>query len=238
MKIDLYNDILSYDKTRIAALVDPDKFTIDDLEKLAIAVEECGICFIMVGGSLVSGSVDEAVETLQKYCNLPIVLFPGSLLQISTKADALLMLSLISGRNAEYLIGNHVVAAPILQKSNLEIIPTGYMLIENGKSTSVEYMSNTKPIPEDKIDIAVSTAIAGEMLGLKMIYLEAGSGAIKHVPTEMVAQVKKNINIPLIVGGGIRSKQQMVEISEAGADIIVIGSILEKSLDYLKTLII
>ncbi len=234
----LYNSILDYKKTRIAALVDPDKFSKEDLPIVAQTVEKFGLCFIMVGGSFVSSSVDETVAILKQSCNLPIVLFPGSLLQVTNKADALFMLSLISGRNAEYLIGNHVVAAPFLRSSNLEIIPTGYMLIENGKTTSVEYMSNTMPIPEDKIDIAVATAMAGEMLGHKMIYLEAGSGALKHVPTQMIAEIKKKINIPLIVGGGIRSRQQIEEVSKAGADIIVIGSILEKSLDYLQSLII
>ena len=234
----IYDNILGYGKTRIAALVDPDKFKKEDLLVTARIVEDCGVCFIMVGGSFVSSSVEETVTILKENCSLPIVLFPGSLLQVTDKADALFMLSLISGRNAEYLIGNHVVAAPFLKKSNLEIIPTGYMLIENGKTTSVQYMSNTMPIPEDKIDIAVATAVAGEMLGHKMIYLEAGSGALKHVPTQMIKEIKKNISVPLIVGGGIRSRQQIIEVSDAGADIIVIGSVIEKSLDNLKSLII
>jgi putative glycerol-1-phosphate prenyltransferase len=191
----------------------------------------------MVGGSLVSDSIDYCIDEIKKNSKLPVVLFPGSLLQISNKADAILLLSLISGRNPEYLIGNHVIASPILRKSKLEILPTGYMLVESGKVTSVQYISNTCPIPADKLDIAVATAVAGEMLGFKLIYLEAGSGAIQHVPVEMISAVKRNISVPLIVGGGIKTRSQLDNIFDAGADIVVIGNSLENNPDRLFELV-
>ena len=156
------------------------------------------------------------------------------MLQISNDADGILFLSLISGRNPEYLIGNHVVAAPLLKKSKLEILPTGYILIESGNLTSVEYISNTLPIPANKVDIAVATAIAGEMLGNKLIYLEAGSGAKYHVNKNIISKVKENINIPLIVGGGIKTNEEISEVCKAGADIVVIGTAIEKEPDLLK----
>ena len=172
--------------------------------------------------------MDEIISSLKKECEIPIVLFPGNHSQISNKADGILFLSLISGRNPEYLIGQHVNAAPVLAKSKLEVIPTGYMLIENGKATSVEYISQTKPIPRNKTDIALATAMAGEMLGLKMIYLEAGSGAKHPVPVKMIKSLAATLKIPIIVGGGIRSKKQMQKAFKAGADIVVVGTAIEK----------
>jgi phosphoglycerol geranylgeranyltransferase len=234
----LYSLINSKSTVRkIAVLIDPDKCSPTSIHKTIDICEQCGIKFIMVGGSLVSNSIDHCIDDIRKISKLPVVLFPGSLLQISNKADAILLLSLISGRNPEYLIGNHVIASPILKKSKLEIIPTGYILVESGKVTSVQYISNTCPIPSDKIEIAVATAVAGEMLGLKMIYLEAGSGAIKHVPVDMISAVRKNISIPLVVGGGIKTRTQLDNIFDAGANIVVIGNSLENDPDRLFELV-
>ena len=239
----IYTDILSKLKSRklFAILVDPDKHEEASLQQVAGLADESAVDFILVGGSLVSGSVDDTVQVLKERTRLPILLFPGNILQISPHADGILFLSLISGRNPEFLIGNHVIAAPVLKKIKLEVIPTGYILIENGRTTSVEYVSNTKPIPADKIDLTVATAIAGEMLGQKMLYLEAGSGALEPVNSGMIREVKNNTSIPLIVGGGIHSADQARQIYDAGADIIVVGSVLEENagafnalLDFVK----
>ncbi|MFC2098719.1 geranylgeranylglyceryl/heptaprenylglyceryl phosphate synthase [Bacteroidota bacterium] len=211
-----------------ALLIDPDKHDRESIVEIGKSADTKTVDFILVGGSLVSGSVDETVSLLKDSTQLPVILFPGNVLQISPSADAILFLSLISGRNPEFLIGNHVIAAPVLRKTNLEIIPTGYILIENGRTTSVEYMSNTKPIPSDKIDLAVATAIAGEMLGHKLIYLEAGSGAKENINASMIREVRSHISIPLIVGGGIHTPAQIRETYQAGADIIIIGSAIEK----------
>ena len=197
-------------------------------QALLEALNRNRVDFILVGGSLVSVSVDETVSLLKKNTRVPVILFPGNVLQISPRADGILLLSLISGRNPEFLIGNHVIAAPVLRKSSLEIIPTGYILVENGRTTSVEYMSNTKPIPADKTDLAVATAVAGEMLGHKLIYLEAGSGARDYVNATMIREVRSQISIPLIVGGGIENGDQIRETYRAGADIIVVGSVIEQ----------
>jgi putative glycerol-1-phosphate prenyltransferase len=235
----IYTDILNKLKTRklFAILVDPDKHDEKSLAQLTSQAYGSAIDFILVGGSLVSGSVDETVQALKEKTKLPILLFPGNVLQISPHADGILFLSLISGRNPEFLIGNHVIAAPVLKKINLEIIPTGYILIENGRTTSVEYVSNTKPIPADKIDLTVATAMAGEMLGHKMLYLEAGSGAIEPVNSGMIQEVKKNTGIPLIVGGGIQTTEQVRRIYDAGADIIVVGSVVEDNAEGLSTML-
>ena len=211
-----------------ALLVDPDKHSKDSLRWIGRNSDRGKVDFILVGGSLVSGSIDETVSILKQNTNIPVILFPGNVLQISPKADGILLLSLISGRNPEYLIGNHVIAAPILKKTDLEIIPTAYILIENGRSTSVEYMSNTRPIPADKIDLTVATAMAGEMLGHKLVYLEAGSGALETVHEEMIREVRKNISIPLVVGGGIHTPDQIRKVYSAGADMIVVGTAIEK----------
>jgi phosphoglycerol geranylgeranyltransferase len=234
----LYDSIIKKNTSRkVAVLIDPDKCSINSISRTVEICEKCGIIFIMVGGSLVSDSIDDCIKEIKKKSDLPVVLFPGSLLQISNKADAILLLSLISGRNPEYLIGNHVIASPILKKSKLEIIPTGYILVESGKVTSVQYISNTCPVPAEKIDIAVATAVAGEMLGLKLIYLEAGSGALHHVPVDMISEVKKNISVPLVVGGGIKSQSQLENIFNAGADLVVIGNSLENDPDKLFELL-
>ena len=231
-------DILNNKKTRkIAILIDPDKQQAASVQKTIASCEQCHVDLILVGGSLDAGNSDELIKSIKVQTPIPIVLFPGSLLQLSDKADGIFLLSLISGRNPEYLIGNHVQAAPMLKKSKIEVISVGYILIESGRSTSVQYMSNTMPIPADKPDIAVATAIAGEMLGLKAIYLEAGSGAQFHVPEKVISAVKEQINIPLIVGGGIRTKDQLDSIFNAGADLVVIGNSLENNPAKLFTLL-
>jgi putative glycerol-1-phosphate prenyltransferase len=225
----LYPKIIEKLKTGklFAVLVDPDKHDSRSISQIGKAARPGSVDFFLVGGSLVSGSVDESVRLLKETTDLPVILFPGNVLQISPQADGILLLSLISGRNPEFLIGNHVIAAPVLSKTSLEIIPTGYILVENGRTTSVEYMSNTKPIPADKIDLAVATAIAGEMLGHKLIYLEAGSGAKEKVNAKMIHEVRSRISIPLVVGGGIHTPDQILETYRAGADVIVVGSAIE-----------
>lgn len=209
----------------LAALVDPDKIEhVDSLRK----IDKSLIDFYFVGGSLLNGSsLDECIRKLKN--NLPVVIFPGDNFHISNAADAILLLSLISGRNPEMLIGKHVSAAPYLKKSGLEIVPTGYMVIDTGAMTSVSYMSQTFPLPYDKNDIAVATALAGEMLGLKLIYLDGGSGAKKTVCAEMIRAIRKNISLPIIVGGGIKTAEQAAELCDAGADVIVVGNVLEKN---------
>ena len=214
-------------RKQVAVLIDPGKEMHLSVNKLVQLSEMAGVDYFFVGGSLVNQYADKLVEEIKNHSKIPVILFPGSVLQITSKADGILLLSLISGRNPEYLIGHHVISAPILKQSKLQIIPTGYILIDSGKTTSVEYISNTQSIPRDKDDIAVATAIAGEMLGLRQIYLDAGSGAKNMVPIEIIEKVKKNIDVPLIVGGGIRSKADALEAFSAGADIIVIGNITE-----------
>jgi len=222
-------------KKSIAVLIDPDK--IDHPTKLEpllrLAAEDC-VDYIFVGGSLMTTSnTSEVIRTIKENVSMPVVLFPGNALQIEPSADAILFLSLISGRNPDLLIGQHVVAAPILKNSKLEILPTGYILINSGKTTSVAYISNTTPIPEDKYSLAACTAIAGEMLGLKLIYLDAGSGAEREVNQKMISTVKKSVSVPLIVGGGINTPQKALNALQAGADLIVIGNALEKAPDLL-----
>ena len=179
-------------------------------------------------------SISHAIDVIKSVYTGPVILFPGNANQVSANADAILFLSLISGRNAEFLIGNQVLSAPVIKNSGLEAIATGYMLIDCGKTTSVEYMSNTQPIPYDKPDIAVATAIAGEMLGLKALYLEGGSGAQSFVNPEIISAVKKSCSIPLIVGGGIRSCESLRNVFDSGADIAVVGTIIEKNPELLS----
>ncbi len=210
-------------------LIDPDKQKTDRAAYLAKKAYQNGCDFIFVGGSLVSSNIDDTITAIKKEVKIPIILFLGSPLQISKYADGILLLSLISGRNPELLIGHHVISAKKLKDSALQIIPTAYMLFDCGNPTSVEYISNTRPIPNNKTDIAVSTALAGEMLGLRQIYLEAGSGANKTVSADIISAVKKNTSVPLIVGGGIRNIYDVNKVLKAGADIIILGSVWEKN---------
>ena len=236
----VYNTILDKavkGRKQLAVLVDPDKLSLKEVAALALRAGDTGADYFFVGGSLlVNNQLDACIKTIKENANVPVVLFPGNTMQLSWKADAILFLSLISGRNAEMLIGRHVISAPYLKVSPLEVIPCGYMLIESGRQTAVQYMSNTAPIPADKNDIAICTALAGEMLGLKLIYLEAGSGAQRPVTAGMVKQVKESIGIPLIVGGGIRTPETASEICRAGADLIVVGTALEQNAGLLGEL--
>lgn len=216
-------------KKAFAILIDPDEVAMDQCAPLAQRINQAGIDFVFVGGSLLlSDHFHQLVKELKSLLDVPVVLFPGNVNQISPDADALLFLSLISGRNPEMLIGQHVIAAPLLKRSRLEVIPTGYILVESGKSTTVNYMSNTLPIPRDKADIAVCTAMAGELLGLRTMYMDAGSGAEQPIPTGMISAVAGSIDVPLIVGGGIRTAQQAEAVLKAGADLIVVGNAFEE----------
>jgi len=224
-------------KKRFAVLIDPDKYTLEQLKKLIKISILSGVDFFFFGGSLLTrDQQDLFIKQIKDSCEIPVVLFPGNHFQINTKADGILFLSLISGRNPELLIGKHVIAAPYLKASKLEVIPTGYLLIDGGNRTTVAYMSNTAPIPAEKSEIAVCTALAGELLGLKLIYLDAGSGAKQPVPGTMIKQVKKFISVPLIVGGGIRTPEQASEACRSGADIVVVGNAIEKNINLVTKL--
>ena len=211
----------------LAVLVDPDKNEKKTLEKIISCSVDAKIDFFLVGGSIVFSSLEETILFLKDKSPIPVVIFPGNALQVCDKADALFFISLISGRNPEFLIGHHVLAAPAIKASGIDTIPVGYILIENGRTTSVQYMSNTTPIPADKYDIVVATAMAGELLGLKAIYLEAGSGASQTVGLNVIKEVRKNTDLPLIIGGGIRTREEAMEIYRAGADIVVTGNATE-----------
>ena len=232
MKNKLY-DIITQGKANakkaFAVLIDPDKINAQSLAQTIEMAVKSKVDYFFVGGSLVvTDTLDTVVASIKKQCNIPVILFPGSPDQITPKADALLYLSLISGRNAELLIGQHVISAPFVKKSGLEIISVGYMLIDGGSPTTVSYISNSNPIPANKNDIALCTAMAGEMLGQKLIYMDAGSGAQKAIPTEMIAKVSAHIQIPLVVGGGITTPEKAKQNCIAGADIIVVGNAVEK----------
>lgn len=240
MKNHIYQQILQHSqagKKQFALLIDPDKYSDEKLESCICNAREAGVSLVFVGGSLlVDDRMNESIRIIKNNCDIPVLLFPGSTLQFTEEADALLFLSLISGRNADLLIGRHVEIAPFLKKSSVEVIPTGYMLIDGGKPTTASYISNTFPIPANKPDIAACTAIAGELLGLKMIYMDCGSGAMNPVPPAMIKAVKNNIEIPLIVGGGIRTKQQIQAACAAGADIVVVGNAIEDDPELLHAL--
>ena len=216
-------------KKQFALLIDPDK-VVDRvyLQRLINMAIENEVDFFLVGGSLiVSDLLGPCISTIKAATDIPVILFPGNNQYIDLQSDAILYLSLISGRNADLLIGQHVMSAPILKRSKIEVWPTGYMLIDGGNKTSVSYMSNTNPIPHDKSDIAVSTAIAGELLGLQLIYMDAGSGAQKMISERMITSVKRAIEIPLIVGGGINSVDKAKSAWKAGADVVVVGNAIE-----------
>jgi phosphoglycerol geranylgeranyltransferase len=230
--MNLYDKLLENKKRgykSFAVLLDPDKLDDESCIKIVNMGLESKIDYFFVGGSLITeNSLNFIIKTIKSNTNIPVVLFPGSNLQIDGAADAILLLSLISGRNPDFLIGQHVIAAPILKKSRLEIISTGYMLIDCGKQTTVSYISNTTPIPHDKPSVAVCTAMAGEMLGLKLLYLDGGSGAMYPVNKKMISQVRKSTEVPIIVGGGINTVQKAVDALTSGADVIVIGNGIEK----------
>jgi len=212
-----------------AVLIDPDKVNKSLLDKLTELSIEAKVDYLLVGGSLViSNHLDECIQHIKRHCHIPVILFPGSPSQVSKYADALLYLSMISGRNPELLIGQHVVSAPFVKQSGLEIISTGYMVVDGGAPTTVSYISNAAPIPADKNEIAMCTAMAGEMLGMKLIYMDAGSGAKRPITEEMIEKVSRCIETPLVVGGGITDPEKAYLNCKAGADLIVIGNAIEK----------
>jgi phosphoglycerol geranylgeranyltransferase len=212
-----------------AVLIDPDKVNKAKMQQLIQLAVDAKVDYFLVGGSLIiSGFLDECVQIIKRNCSIPVILFPGSSTQVSKYADALLYLSLISGRNPELLIGQHVVSAPAIKQSGLEIISTGYMVIDGGAPTTVSYISNATPLPADKNEIAMCTAMAGEMLGMKLIYMDAGSGAKRAITESMIEKVSTCIEVPLIIGGGITDPEKAYLNCKAGADIIVVGNAIEK----------
>lgn len=218
-----------------AVLIDPDKVNKNLLEELINLSVDANVDYLFVGGSLVvSNHLDECIKQIKQSCNIPVILFPGSPSQISRHADALLYLSMISGRNPELLIGQHVISAPFVKQSGLEIISTGYMVIDGGAPTTVSYISNALPIPSDKNEIAMCTAMAGEMLGMKLIYMDAGSGAKRAITEAMIEKVSRCIEIPMVVGGGITDPEKAYLNCRAGADIVVVGNAIEKNASMIK----
>lgn len=226
----IYNHILENkqeNRKLLAVLIDPDECRGSLLASTIAALKSNVPDFIFVGGSHILSSTDSLIELLKEEIKAGVILFPGNASQFSTHADALLYLSLFSGRNAEFLIGQHITSALAIKSSEIEVIPTGYLLIDGGKASSVEYISNTRPIPADKNEIALSTAVAAELLGMKLIYLEAGSGANHPVGVEMIEIVKNRLSVPLIIGGGIKTVEQLKSAYEAGADLVVVGNVFE-----------
>ncbi len=232
MKMNIYNSLLEKKKNAqksFVVLIDPDGVTASSLEKLIQLSLKTKVDYFFVGGSLViSNHLDEVIQQIKASCDIPVILFPGSPSQVSKYADALLYLSLISGRNPELLIGQHVVSAPFVKKSGLEIMPTGYIVVDGGAPTTVSYISNAAPIPSDKNEIAMCTAMAGEMLGMKLIYMDAGSGAKTPISESMIQSVPKTVNEQLIIGGGITDPDKAYLHCKAGADVVVIGNAIEK----------
>ena len=218
------------DQRLFSLLIDPDRIGSNELERMAISAKNAGVDMFFVGGSLlVSNALFDTVQIIKANCDIPVVLFPGDNMQVVPNADAILLLSVISGRNAEMLIGKHVVAAPRLKNSGLEIIPTGYMLIDSGKATTASYMSNTTPLPHDKDDIAACTAMAGEMLGMKTIFMDGGSGALNSVSESMVKRVSEHVDVPIIVGGGLKTPETAKARFDAGATVVVVGNAIEQN---------
>jgi len=225
-------EILGIKRTGYFVLFDPDNYARDKVGEHAALAEKSGVDAILVGGSLLfDNHFNDFIKKVKEYTRLPVIIFPGSSRQISAYADAILFLSLISGRNSNYLIGEQVIAAPIIRALKLEPISTGYILVESGNTTTVEYLSGTRPIPRNKIEIAVAHALAAEYLGMKMLYFEAGSGAEFSVPTEMIQAVSKQTRLPIIVGGGIRTPEEAHKKAEAGASFVVTGNVLERKHD-------
>ena len=229
----IYNSLMEkkrHGKKSFAVLIDPDKVNDGKMQNLIDLAMSAKVDYFLVGGSLViSNYLDECVQYIKRSCNIPVILFPGSPSQVSKYADALLYLSLISGRNAELLIGQHVISAPVVKSSGLEIMSTGYIVIDGGAPTTVSYISGAAPLPSDKNDIAMCTAMAGEMLGMKLIYMDSGSGAKRTISESMIEKVSKSISVPLIIGGGITDPEKAYLNCKAGADIIVVGNAIEKN---------
>lgn len=237
MRASIYkNQILKTETNRkaFAVLLDPDNLTREACLNILALSETHHVDYFFMGGSLVTTQNQAAlISLIKEHSNIPVILFPSNSLHIDQQADGILLLSLISGRNPEFLIGQHVLAAPLLKASPLEILPTGYMLVDTGRQTTASYMSGTTPLPYDKPAIAACTAMAGELLGMKFIYLDGGSGALKPISPEMISAVKKSIEVPLIIGGGIKTKEMAHAAYKAGADIIVVGNEIEKNPGFL-----
>ena len=234
----IYNSLIEkkrHGKKSFAVLIDPDKVNDGKMESLINLAINAKVDYFLVGGSLViSNYLDDCIQFIKRSCNIPVVLFPGSPSQVSKYADALLYLSLISGRNPELLIGQHVISAPVVKNSGLEIMSTGYIVIDGGAPTTVSYISGAAPLPSDKDEIAMCTAMAGEMLGMKIIYMDAGSGAKRPITESMIERVAQSISIPLIVGGGITDPEKAYLNCKAGADLIVVGNAIEKDASLIK----
>jgi phosphoglycerol geranylgeranyltransferase len=228
---------IEINKKLLAVLIDPDKASLSHIKNLLKPENVDKIDLVFVGGSvLTSGNIEDAIQSIKQTCSLPCVIFPGSPDQISPNADGLLLLSLISGRNPDLLIGKHVESALRLKQSKLELLSTGYILIDGGAPTTVSYISGTTPIPSNKPGLAAMTALAGEQLGLHLIYLDAGSGAKQAIPPAIIESVRAQTNQPIIVGGGIRTIEGIRLAWESGADIVVIGNRLEEDPNFLNDL--
>jgi phosphoglycerol geranylgeranyltransferase len=230
--MNIYQKLLDIKKKKGAGyfvLIDPDKQSLKDVVSFAQNCEKCGVDGFLIGSSLLlSNHFDAMIQAVKKVVSIPVILFPGNGQQLSSHADAVLFMSLISGRNPHYLIGEQVLSAPKIKALKLEPIPTGYILIESGRTTAAEFMSHTKPIPRDKPEIAIAHALAAEYLGMKLIYLEAGSGAKQSVPDALIQAVSESVTVPLIVGGGIRSPEEARSKIVSGASFVVIGNVLEE----------
>lgn len=221
----------------LAILLDPDKIELDSIKGIVQKINNSKADLIFIGGSLLFKNIlDEFVGVVKQHTELPILLFPSSAIQISNNADGILFLQLISGRNPEYLISNQVIAAPLLKQTNLEVISTGYMLIESGRETTASYISNTKPIPSHKPEIAMATAMAGEYIGNKLIYMDGGSGALNPIPTKLISKVAKNVDLPIIIGGGLKTKEAIQAVYDAGATVVVIGTAFENDEKMLENI--
>lgn len=235
----LYQQILNSkieNKKLLAVLIDPDKIKLKTIAHVVANIDTSIVTHVFVGGSLVTNPIiDALVIEIKKHTSLPVILFPGNPSQISIHADGILFLNLVSGRNSDYLIEHQVNAVPILEKTNLEIIPTGYLLIESGTKTAVERVSKTKPMCKNNIDYVCQTAKAAEYMGNKLIYLEAGSGAQNPIDPQMISKVAQKISIPLLVGGGIKSKSAIEDAFNAGADLVVIGTAFENNINFFNS---
>jgi phosphoglycerol geranylgeranyltransferase len=231
-------DSRQQNKKLTAVLIDPDKAEDTHLDHLLQCTHHAGVDMLLLGGSLLSENrVDKVAKSIKQRTALPVILFPGHALQLTAAADAILFHSLISGRNPEYLIGQHVQAAPMIRHMNIETISAGYILVDGGQISTTSYITQTIPVPAHKSEIAVATALAGEMLGMKMIYLEAGSGARRTVPEELIRDVVENISIPVWTGGGIDQPEKAYRVAKAGSDVVVFGNIFEKDTTFMKDMI-
>ena len=226
--IEQLESIIGQYRAGYLVLVDPDRIKLKEIPSFAQRAQAAGVDGVLLGGSFLTNDLSIIAETLKKSTDLPIILFPGSAMQVTPHADAILFMSLLSGRNANYLIGEQVKAAPMIQRVGLETISTGYILIDGGQQTAVSFISNTTPIPNDKAEIAWAHALAAQYLGMKLIYLEAGSGAKKPVPDQIIHSVRKQVTVPIIVGGGIRSPEVARKKVAAGAQFVVTGNVIEQ----------